>query len=98
MPTFAYSARDRMGRPQDGTQDAASAAAVVSTLRERGWLVLQVQAAGQDQGVNWGERLNPFAYLPVRSMDIEISLQQIGVMLHSGITLLSALKTAAEQS
>jgi type IV pilus assembly protein PilC len=98
MATFAYSARDRMGRSQQGTQDAASAAALAAKLRERGWLVLSVQSAAQEEGGGWRERWNPLAWLPVRSIDIEISLQQIAVMLHSGITLLAALKTAAEQA
>ena len=42
MPTFTYVSRDTAGRPQRGTQEAASAAAVANSLRERGWLVVEV--------------------------------------------------------
>jgi type II secretory pathway component PulF len=98
MPSFTFNARDPAGRPQEGTQEAASAAALVNTLRERGWLVLEVRPASEDQSPDLIALLNPFAWLPPRSIDIEVSLQQIAVMLRSGITLLSALKTVAEQS
>src|SRR5262245_43510932 len=98
MPTFTFTARDPAGRPREGTQEAASAAALVNTLRERGWLVLDVKAAGGDAATDWATLLNPFAWLPPKSVDVEVSLQQIAVMLRSGITLLSAMKTVAEQA
>lgn len=98
MPSFTFSARDPAGRPQAGQQEAASAAALVNTLRERGWLVLDVKPAGDDGGTDWAALLNPFSWLPPRSVDVEVSLQQIAVMLRSGITLLAALKTVAEQA
>jgi type IV pilus assembly protein PilC len=98
MPTFTFTARDPAGRPQAGQQEAASAAALVNSLRERGWLVLDVKPAVADAGPDWLALLNPFAWLPPRSIDVEVSLQQIAVMLRSGITLLAALKTVAEQT
>ena len=97
MPNFDFNARDPSGRQQAGSQDAVSSAALVSTLRERGWLVLDVQeSAGPAE--DWSTLLNPFSWLPPRSIDVEVSLQQIAVMLRSGITLLAALKTVAEQA
>jgi type II secretory pathway component PulF len=98
MPAFTFNARDPAGRPQNGTQEAASAAALVNTLRERGWLVLEVRPAGQEQATDLLATINPLAWLPPRSVDIEVGLQQVAVMLRSGITLLSALKTVAEQA
>jgi type IV pilus assembly protein PilC len=67
-------------------------------LRERGWLVLEVRAAeaAGPVTVGWGTRLNPLAWLPPRSFDVELSLQQMAIMLRNGLTLLSALKTVAE--
>src|SRR5262245_48516687 len=99
MPTFSYVARDAAGRPQQGLREAASAAAIVNQLRERGWLVLTVSNA-QEAGTSfdWSVVLNPLAWLPPRSVDVELSLQQIAVMLRSGITLLAALKTTGEQA
>lgn len=99
MPTFTYKARDSAGRPQQGVQEAASATVLVNNLRQRGWLVLNVVAGdGAEAATDWALYLNPFNLLPPRSADVEMSLQQIAVMLRSGITLLSALKTVAEQA
>ncbi len=73
--------------------------AVVTSLRERGLLVVEVSEAGKAvPTTNWFSLLNPFRWLPPRSADIEISLQQMAVMLRSGLTLLTTLKTIAEYS
>jgi len=96
MATFSYVARNAAGRSQQGSQEAPSAAALVSTLRDRGWLVLDVRA---DDGPAPGAArspLNPLNWVPVRSVDIELGLQQMAVLLRSGLTLLAALKTIAE--
>src|SRR3954454_24303514 len=93
MPVFTFEARTAAGLPQRGTQEAPSPAAVATRLRERGWLVVNVQAAAE-KPLTLGQRLallSPRAWLRPRSLDIELSLQQIGVMLRSGLTLLSAL-------
>jgi type IV pilus assembly protein PilC len=97
MPVFTYSARNEQGRPQRGTQESASAPALVRDLRQRGWLVLDVKPVTAAADVTTIlARLNPLAWLPPRSIDIELSLQQIAVMLRSGLTLLTALRSVAE--
>lgn len=100
MPVFVFTARDRSGRAQQGRQEAPSPQVLVSTLRARGLLVLEVKQADANDGDGAGllERLSPWYWLPPRSLDVEVSLQQLGVMLRSGLTLLEALKTMAEQS
>ena len=100
MPVFTYQVRNPSGRPQQGTQEAESAAALVNSLRERGCLVLDVRAADGPARVatNKLSLLNPFNWLPPRSVDIELSLQQVAVMLRSGLTLLAALKVVAENA
>lgn len=93
MPMFEFEARNAAGRPQTGRENAPNPAALVASLRSRGWLVVSVrEAAAARKG------FNPLRLLRVRSADIEMSLQQIAVMLRSGMTLLSALRTAAEQA
>jgi type IV pilus assembly protein PilC len=98
MPAFTFEARNGAGNRQQGTQDAPSAADVVHALRQRGWLVLSVKPASDASGnaISWGELLNPLAWLPPRSLDVEWSLQQLAVMLRSGLTLLASLKIIAE--
>ncbi|HYV38784.1 MAG TPA: type II secretion system F family protein [Gemmataceae bacterium] len=94
MPVFSYVGRDAAGRPQRGTQEAPTAAAVVSSLRQRGWLVLDVRS----QSSGGSARGKAFLLLQPRSLSIEISFLQLAVMLRSGLTLLAALKTLAEQN
>ena len=100
MPIFSYVGRDVAGRPQRGTQEAPSAAAVANALRQRGWLVLEVRSADAEPPSAGSvlRKSNPFYWLPPRSLDIELSLQQMSVMLRSGLTLLATLKTLAEHS
>lgn len=98
MPSFVYSARDNAGRTQNGTSSAASAGEVVSSLRERGWIILDIQPARSSGGPATYSSFNPAMWLSPTKFDVEIGLQQIGTMLRSGLTLLAALKTTAEQA
>lgn len=100
MSSFTFVARDRGGRIHQGAMEAGSPADLASSLRDRGWLVMKIAAeAPPRRGL--GERiadLNPFLYTAPRSVDVELSLQQLAVMLRGGLTLLAALGTLAEQS
>ncbi len=95
MPRFTYNVRNAAGRRETGTRDASTAQTLVADLRQRGWMVLDIQPAASAVSFSLG-MLNPFRYLPPRSVDVEISLQQIAVMLRSGLTLLASLKLVAE--
>ena len=97
MPSFNFTARDTAGRTQRGVQSAASAVVLASELRARGWLVLDIQIAAETR-TGLTDALDPRGWLPVRSIDVEMSLQQLAVMLRSGLTLLNALHTAAEHT
>lgn len=98
MPLYTYTARNPAGRPQRGIQEAPSAPALVSLLRGRGWLVMDVRAADTNSRSlrDWLALLNPFSWLPPRSAHVELALQQITIMLRGGLTLLASLKTVAE--
>ncbi len=97
MPSFTFTARDAAGRTQRGVQSAQSAVVLASELRSRGWLVLDIQATTEGQ-VGLTESLDPRGMLPVRSIDVELALQQIAVMLRSGLTLLNSLHTSSEHA
>lgn len=93
-------ARDVSGRSQQGTREAASANAVVDDLRQRGLLVLDVRSA-ETESASTGitlAALDPTNWMPVASVDVELCLQQIAMMLRSGMTLLTSLKTVADQA
>jgi len=99
MPNFAFIARDAAGTSQEGVLEAASAPAVVQNLRDRGWLVLDVHAEQAETSLaDHLAGLRPSQWLPARSVDVELSLRQIAVMLRSGLTLLESLSNAAQQA
>jgi type IV pilus assembly protein PilC len=99
MPSFAFTARDSRGRPQQGTFEAASTTAVAEELRGRGWLVLEVRDRQPPAAkkASWTQR-DALGWLPARSIDVELGLRQIAVMIRSGLTLLDALNTASQQA
>jgi type IV pilus assembly protein PilC len=97
MPSFAFTARDAIGRSQHGTIDDATPSAAVDQLRQRGWLVLDVRdAAGPEKGRSPWAALDPREWMPARSVDVELGLRQMAVMLRSGLTLLDALTAVSE--
>ena len=99
MSVFSFRAKDELGTLQQGTIDAASPAAVVSELRSRNWMVIDVQHQIDDvkpeSNTRWYDRL-PF--FRARQVHVELSLRQIVTMLRSGLTLLTTLTNAVEHS
>ncbi len=100
MPTFSYLARDSAGRAQEGLLEAVSHQGAVESLRGRGWRIVRLETRAEQ--ADWRQTaaryLDPLSWLPTRSLDIELSLYQIAVMLRSGMTLLSSLKTVADNT
>jgi type IV pilus assembly protein PilC len=100
MSSFTYVARDSGGQVRRGNMEAANASALAGNFRERGWMVIDIRS-GAESGAALSDqlaRLNPLQYLPPRSRDVELSLHQLAVMLRGGLTLLTAIHTAGEQS
>ena len=97
MPFFIYRARDAQGRDSRGSRDAATADALVAQLRGEGLLVLSISGLAETESARPPLRLRLPSRGPSR-LDVELGMQQLSAMLHSGLTLLSALRTVAEQS
>lgn len=98
MPNFAFVARDEAGQTRTGAIDAATASIVTSQLRTRGWVVVKLEeelaaASSNSSSGEWFKNL-----LGPRSVQVELSLRQLAVMLRGGISLLSAMQTIATQS
>jgi type IV pilus assembly protein PilC len=70
----------------------------VSQLRSRGWTVVNVREQADGAAQAGADLLARLPFLGPRSIHIEMSLQQIAVMLRGGLTLLSSLSTVAEQA
>lgn len=101
MTNFEFKARDGSGGQQAGVIQADSMATVVDQLRSRGWLIVNVQpqrGAGDGRAGLKSDLLAQLPFAGPRSVHVELSLQQIAVMLRGGLTLLSALTTVAEQA
>lgn len=99
MPEFVFEARDRQGSFHKGTLQAVDASSLADVLRQRGWLVTNVRAVTDvtDSGSSL-QKLTPGYWLSPRSVDVELTLQQIATMLRSGQTLLTALETVVRQT
>ncbi|WP_254508040.1 type II secretion system F family protein [Anatilimnocola floriformis] len=98
MPRFVFAAHDRGGRTQTGVLELPSYDAAVDMLRQRQWIVLDMQIE-QEATVGAGFSLEKVWQLfPVRLGDIELSLRQLAVMLRSGLTLLESLRLLTENS
>lgn len=101
LPQFQFVARTRDGEIRRGTEPAASAGALVASLRERQWTVVDVRQTAASAGTNWLEALTivlPSRWWPVTSYEMEVGMSQLAVMLRSGLTLLAALGSVAEQA
>ncbi|MEL6109028.1 MAG: type II secretion system F family protein [Planctomycetota bacterium] len=96
MPEFSYLIRDDAGKMQRGHMEAASASALRSLLESRGERLISAKPVAKPSGAI--ELSNPLHRLPPRSVAVEIALEQLAVMLESGIGLLEALKTVSDQS
>lgn len=97
MPEFRYKARDNNGAARSGVVDANNRSAAASMLRSRGLIVIGVDPV--DQPVDDASRsLDLGKYFPVRQVDVELSLQQLSMMVRGGMPLLSALVTLVEQA
>ncbi len=98
MPTFQFTARDTTGKWHNGTEAADTSAALAGVLRARGLsLVKAEQATSKQKAVQSGSRRG-WGILPPASLDVELGLLMLANMLDGGLTLLSALKTCADQS
>ncbi len=97
MPEFRYKARDNNGAVRSGVVDATNRSSAASLLRSRGLIVTGVDPVDEPQpGARAAFELS--RYLPVRSVDVELTLQQLAMMIRGGMPLLSALVTIVDQS
>ncbi len=96
MPEFTYNARDASGLIQTGAINAPSRTSAATLLRERGWIIVRIEEI--KASVNNHRPTNLTRHLPTRSVHVEVSLQQLAMMLRSGMTLLQSLNSLAKQA
>ena len=102
--TFEVTAMDKAGGRRTFRRDAESSSALSAQLRSEGFVVVSVEevsqpaAATEDSAPDMRSRWSPSWLLPMTGFDVEMGLRQIASMIRSGVTLLAALRTAADQS
>ena len=93
---FTATVRDRDGNSRQIVRSAVSSSDLAAALRSEGLLVVSVSEAPEDfSGRSESRR---FRFRRMSSFAVEMGLRQISSMLTSGITLLLAVRTVAEQS
>ena len=97
MAEFRYKARDASGGATSGTIAASSRSVAAAQLRSRGLIVVGVErieelVQARTTSIDWS------GWLPPRSIDVELSLQQLAMMLRGGMTLIAALTALSEQA
>jgi type IV pilus assembly protein PilC len=96
MAEFRYKARDATGAVRAGIVDANNRSSAASQLRSRGLIVTGVEPVVQQSRAS--RSFDPARWLPIRSVDVELSLQQLAMMVRGGMSLLSALVSLEEQA
>ena len=105
MPAFQYAAIDRQGGDVKGQLDAPDKHAAAASLRsqalfptglERAKLAEFEEALSSEGDASLGHSIA--GLLPVKTHDRVFFLQQLALMLRTGITLLQALEICQEQS
>jgi len=91
MPSFKFKARNAYGEQETGRVSAPSRLAVAGRLQERGVIVTDIEQIDDRPNLLF-TLLNRWLSRP-RPIDLEIGLQQLALMLRSGTTLLSAIRS-----
>ena len=95
--TYVATAIGADGKRQELVREASDEAALAAALRAGGLLVVSVARQAEPRSKR-GDAEPPFVWRPMSALDVEMGLRQIAAMLRSGMPLLAALETVAEQS
>ena len=99
MPNYTFTARDGSGQWHNGTLAADSASDLAGTIRARGWSLVKAETANDAEEAAPGKsRFRRRGILPATSFDVEMGLRMLSIMLDGGLTLMSSLKTCADQA
>lgn len=96
MAEFRYKARDATGASRAGIVDANTRSAAASQLRSRGLIVIGVDPVATKTESKSG--IDFTGWLPPRGVDVELSLQQLAMMVKGGMPLLTSIISLIEQA
>ncbi len=96
MPSYRYVSRDGAGAVASGTIVAAGVDSLAAELRARGLLLVEMEELGSASSGDLG--WHPRTWLKPGPLEVSMGCLQLSTMLRSGLSLLSSLRTVAEQS
>ncbi|MGE3805073.1 MAG: type II secretion system F family protein [Gemmataceae bacterium] len=99
MPQFSYTALNRAGEEVKGSVEASDHRAAVASLRGRALFVLKVDGGMVSADATGKPQASLISRLrPIFSQDYVFFLQQMALMLRTGLTVLQALEVCQEQT
>jgi len=92
--TYVYRVRDRAGKIASGQLESDSPTAVVTKLRQMGYIVLEVKEQAKAQSLGQIELFKQ----KVKIKDVAVFCRQFATMINSGLALTRALAILSEQT
>lgn len=100
MPFFEATVRTSAGKRERIKRIAATQREATSSLRDEGYVILSVKELSEDGAASGSlpPPWHPSWLKPMGPFDIEIGFRQLASMLKSGVSILVALETVANQA
>lgn len=100
MPFFEATVRTSAGKRERVKRIAATQREATSSLRDEGYVILSVKELSEDGAASGSlpPPWHPSWLKPMGPFDIEIGFRQLASMLKSGVSILVALETVANQA
>ncbi|PIQ87239.1 MAG: pilus assembly protein PilC [Candidatus Omnitrophica bacterium CG11_big_fil_rev_8_21_14_0_20_45_26] len=99
MPTFDYQVKDQNGKTISGSQEAADSAALVSSLREKGYLIVRIAEGKQKASLfSVGQSKKGGRRGKIKIDDLVVLARQLATMVEAGVPLVQALGILGEQT
>jgi type IV pilus assembly protein PilC len=96
MATFKYKARDKSGEILSGSLEASSEDTLITSLKEKGLLVLDINKTKDDKGT--GLQRNIALFDRIRSRDLVVFTRQFFTLISSGMSLIESLVVLENQT
>ncbi|MCA9404937.1 MAG: type II secretion system F family protein [Candidatus Omnitrophica bacterium] len=100
MPTFAYKARDDIGKSVSGTMSALSEEDLMNKLRKLSYMPVSIRETAQNISQEKSKAKSVFGegiFQRIKIEDIVVFNMQLASMIDAGITLLGALNIISRQ-
>lgn len=95
---YQYRVRDRRGATRKGLLEAEDKNAVVTSLLEQGYYILQLKEAQHSSPTFELGDLSPAAFMKVKTRELCIMTRQLATMLGAGLPIIRSFAILAEQT